>query len=60
LREQLERVQAAVEDIRASGDLPALVICHGGSLRVMLCRSDPRGLRAFHSFEVPNVAVVEL
>jgi hypothetical protein len=27
---------------------------------VMLCARDPRGLDAFHEFEVPNVAVVPL
>jgi broad specificity phosphatase PhoE len=58
LREQMERVDACVEDIRAGSESPALAICHGGSIRVMLCRRDPRGLAAFHSFEVPNGAVV--
>ena len=43
-----------------SFSLPALVVCHGGSIRVMLCARDPRGLEAFHTFEVPNVAVVPL
>jgi broad specificity phosphatase PhoE len=38
--------------------LPALAVCHGGSIRVMLCLSDPRGLAAFHTFKVPNTAVV--
>lgn len=57
LQEQLDRVSACVEGIRA-GELPALAICHGGSIRVMLCRSDPRGLAAFHDFTVPNVALV--
>ncbi len=60
LRDQLERVSAAVEDIRREGELPALVVCHGGSIRVMLCARDPRGLAAFHEFEVPNTAVVAL
>jgi broad specificity phosphatase PhoE len=60
LREQQDRVTASTEDVRASADLPALVVCHGGSIRVMLCRSDPRGLDAFHDFKVPNVAVVPL
>ncbi len=36
----------------------ALAVCHGGSIRTMLCRRDPRGLAAFHTFEVPNVALV--
>ncbi len=60
LLEQQERVTAALRDVRATGDLPALVVCHGGSIRVMLCKRDPRGLYAFHDFEVPNVAVVRL
>ena len=60
LREQQERVLAALSDIEASGELPALAVCHGGSIRVMLCLRDPRGLDAFHAFEVPNAAVVPL
>jgi broad specificity phosphatase PhoE len=60
LREQLERVSAALDDVRSVGELPALVVCHGGSIRVMLCSRDPHGLDAFHSFEVPNVTVVRL
>jgi broad specificity phosphatase PhoE len=60
LREQMERVGASLQDIHETGQLPALVVCHGGSIRVMLCRRDPRGLDAFHEFEVPNVVVVRL
>jgi broad specificity phosphatase PhoE len=60
LLEQQQRVSAAVANIHASSPLPALVVCHGGSIRVMLCRSDPRGLDAFHSFDVPNTAVVAM
>jgi broad specificity phosphatase PhoE len=60
LREQAERVWEAISDIRASGELPAIVVCHGGSIRVVLCRDHPRGLAAFHEFEVPNVAIVGL
>jgi broad specificity phosphatase PhoE len=58
LQEQSDRVEAALQDVRASGELPALVVCHGGSIRVMLCRRDPRGLDAFQDFKIPNVAVV--
>jgi broad specificity phosphatase PhoE len=57
LLEQQQRVAECVEEIRAGGELPALAVCHGGSIRVMLCLSDPRGLGAFHTFEVPNTAV---
>jgi broad specificity phosphatase PhoE len=60
LRDQLNRVQESLADIRATGELPALVVCHGGSIRVMLCSQDPRGLDAFHDFEVPNASVFEL
>ena len=60
LRDQQDRVRAALEGIERAGQLPALVVCHGGSIRVMLCLQDPRGLDAFHDFTVPNVAIVRL
>jgi broad specificity phosphatase PhoE len=60
LLEQQQRVTAALEEIHASAPLPALAVCHGGSIRVMLCAADRRGLDAFHEFDVPNVAVVTL
>jgi broad specificity phosphatase PhoE len=60
LREQRERVNAALHDIHRAGPLPALAVCHGGSIRVMLSLRDPRGLSSFHAFEVPNIALVPL
>lgn len=60
LLEQQQRVLSMLEDVRAAGELPALVVCHGGSIRVALCARDPRGLDAFHDFEVPNVGLFEL
>jgi broad specificity phosphatase PhoE len=60
LREQTERTLAALEDIRGNGRLPALVVGHGGTIRVVLCARNPRGLDAFHEWEVPNVALVRL
>jgi probable phosphoglycerate mutase len=57
LRVPRQRVSACVGEIRGTGELPALAVSHGGSIRAMLCLSDPRGLAAFHEFEVPNVAV---
>jgi broad specificity phosphatase PhoE len=60
LQEQQDRVGACVEEIRLGARSPALAVCHGGSIRVMLCRSDPRGLDAFHDFSVPNVSVVSV
>lgn len=58
LGEQLERTLAGLEDVRAAGRLPALVVCHGGNIRAVLCHGDPRGLACFHEWDVPNVAVV--
>jgi broad specificity phosphatase PhoE len=60
LQDQLDRVSAALADIEQAGELPALAVCHGGSIRVMLCSRDPRGLNAFHEFKIPNVAVLRL
>jgi probable phosphoglycerate mutase len=60
LAEQQHRVQAALHEIHASSPRPALVVCHGGSIRVMLCAADPDGLGAFHRFEIPNTAVIAL
>jgi broad specificity phosphatase PhoE len=60
LAEQQQRVLEALAEIHAAGALPALVVCHGGSIRVVLSARDPRGLDAFHTFDVPNVALVAL
>jgi broad specificity phosphatase PhoE len=60
LVEQQQRVMATLDDVSAAGELPAIVVCHGGSIRVALCARDPRGLAAFHEFEVPNVGLVAL
>jgi broad specificity phosphatase PhoE len=58
LQEHSDRVWAALEDVRATGPLPALIVCHRGSIRAVLCRFDPRGLDAFHEYDVPNTSVV--
>lgn len=71
LAEQQSRVLASLAEIAGdglrppatasgspAGDVTTLVVCHGGSIRTVLCRDDPRGLAAFHTFEVPNVALV--
>jgi broad specificity phosphatase PhoE len=60
LTEQQERVLASLDDISATDELPALVVCHGGSIKVVLCSRDPRGLDAFQDLKVPNVALVPL
>lgn len=60
LQEHAERVWQALDEIRASAALPALIVCHRGSIRCALCRTDPRGLDAFHDYDVANGAVIEL
>jgi len=60
LQEQADRVWAALQDIRAAGSLPALVVCHRGSIRTVMCRFDPRGLASFHQHDVANTGVVAL
>lgn len=60
LREHSDRVAAALTEITGSGADPAVVVCHGGSIRVALCARDPRGLDAFHEWDIPNVSVTRL
>jgi broad specificity phosphatase PhoE len=60
LKEQMDRVVAALVDVTQRGVLPALVVCHGGTIRTALCHTDNRGLDAFHDWDVPNGALVRL
>jgi broad specificity phosphatase PhoE len=60
LQEHSDRVWECLQDIRRGGELPALVVCHRGSIRAVMCRSDPRGLDAFHEYDIPNTGLVEL
>lgn len=60
LQEQADRVWAALQDILAAGPLPALVVCHRGSIRTVMCRFDRRGLDSFHAHDVANTGVVAL
>jgi broad specificity phosphatase PhoE len=57
LTEHMARTTAALDDIR-KGELPALVVCHGGTVRVALAARDPRGLNAYHEFHVLNGQLV--
>lgn len=59
LREQADRVAAALADVRR-GPLPALVVCHGGTIRAALCDGHERGLEVFHDWDVPNGTLVPL
>jgi broad specificity phosphatase PhoE len=60
LAEHLERTSAALDDV-AEGPLPALVVCHGGTILCALARSHPHGLDAFHEPRpIPNGELIEL
>ncbi|WP_249011316.1 histidine phosphatase family protein [Conexibacter sp. DBS9H8] len=60
LGEHQQRVLAALDDIRRAGSGPALVVCHRGSIRLVLCAADPRGIAAFHDHDVANAGLVEV
>ena len=59
LTEHAERVAAALADVRR-GPLPALCICHGGTIRCAFALANPRGLDSFHELDVPNAELLEL
>lgn len=59
LEEHLCRTAAALDDV-AAGDLPALVVCHGGTIRCAFARASPRGLDAYHNIDVPNAEPIPL
>jgi broad specificity phosphatase PhoE len=57
LAEHMARTTAALGEIRDRGE-PALVVCHGGTVRVALAARDPRGLDAYHEFHPRNGQLV--
>jgi 2,3-bisphosphoglycerate-dependent phosphoglycerate mutase len=59
LAEHADRVAAALTDVRA-GALPALCVCHGGTIRCAFALASPRGLDSFHELDVPNAQPLEL
>ena len=59
LDEHAERVAAALTDVRA-GPLPALCVCHGGTIRCAFALTNPRGLDSFHELDVPNAEPLDL
>ena len=52
-------MEAALAEIRA-GAVPALVVCHGGTIRCAFAAAHPDGLDAFHELDVPNATVMKL
>ena len=59
LAEHADRVAAALDDVRG-GALPALCVCHGGTIRCAFALANPRGLDSFHELDVPNAQPLEL
>jgi probable phosphoglycerate mutase len=57
LVEHMARTSEALADVE-QGELPALVVCHGGTIRVALAAHDPRGLDAYHEFHPRNGQLV--
>jgi probable phosphoglycerate mutase len=53
LAEHMQRTVAALEDVQR-GPLPALVVCHGGTIRVAIASRDARGLDGYHDFHPRN------
>jgi broad specificity phosphatase PhoE len=60
LDEQQDRVVAGLVDVTQRGELPALVVCHRGTIRVALCHTRQEGLDAFSEIDVPNGGLVRL
>ncbi len=60
LREQQERVIAALVDITQRGELPALVVCHRGVVRCALAHTHRHGLATYHDWRVPNGELIRL
>ena len=58
LPEHVARVAAALADVEA-GPLPALVVCHGGSVRAALVARG-RPLEDFQRIAVPNATLIAL
>jgi broad specificity phosphatase PhoE len=61
LAEYQARALAALDAVR-DGPLPAMVVCHGGTIRVIAAASRPRGLDAFHDLAplIPNATLLRL
>lgn len=58
LAEHQRRVLDALADV-AAGPLPALVVCHGGTIRCAIAATRAGGLDSFHDLDVPHAVVIE-
>jgi broad specificity phosphatase PhoE len=59
IAEHMERTWAALDRI-AAGDVPALVICHGGTIRCALARYDRETFAAVGTRRIPNAELIPL
>lgn len=59
LREHMDRTWAALDEI-GEGPLPALVVCHGGTIRAALARTEPGGMPSIGARRIPNGALIPL
>ena len=59
IEEHMIRTWAALDDIAAEG-VPALVVCHGGTIRCALARHEPGGITAVGLRLIPNGALIPL
>jgi probable phosphoglycerate mutase len=59
LEEHIARTWAALDDV-ARGPLPALVVCHGGTIRCALARTHPDGIAGIGPYRIANGALIAL
>jgi len=59
LADQQRRVLAALRDA-ARDERPALLVTHGGSIRLVRCYLEGRGITAFHEMRTNNGGVDEI
>jgi broad specificity phosphatase PhoE len=59
LAEHVARTAAALDAV-ATAPLPALVICHGGTIRAALARTHPDGIAGIGPRRIPNGALIPL
>jgi broad specificity phosphatase PhoE len=55
----MARVVASLADV-GRGPLPALIVCHGGTIRCAFANTAERGLDSFHELDVPNARPMRL
>jgi broad specificity phosphatase PhoE len=59
LADQQRRVLAALRDVARDGR-PALLVTHGGSIRLVRCLLEGRGIAAFHESKTSNGGIDEI